>query len=94
MLAKITEKEKSVSLLHLSLIIGIFLIQVTISLLQGGKGIDSLIGIKKCTFLYWILTVVYVLFCLLFIFIAIRIAINENQLKMNSGYKFEQYDVK
>lgn len=46
---------------------------------------ESIIGIKKCDAMYWVIQGAFVLICVLFTFIAVKLAQRDQALKIKYG---------
>ena len=67
------------------LCIGLLLALILMNLMMGSSTMDSIVGIQKCSPMYWIIQVIFLIFCGIFTFIAVRIARRDQTLKLKYG---------
>jgi uncharacterized membrane protein YfcA len=56
--------------------------------LRGGKGLDSIIGVKKCDGLDWVIFIAYSLIVTIFIFIGNKVVLAEQRLKERCHWEY------
>lgn len=55
------------------------------NLCMGSKNVDSIIGIKKCSAMYWVVQGIFVLICIIATMVAVRWARKDQNLKLKYG---------
>ena len=61
------------------------ILSILMSLFMGSATIPSIIGIERCGSAYWGVQVGFILFCFLFTIIAIKLARQDQALKLKYG---------
>lgn len=71
-------------------VIGIFCSSMLIIFLRGGKGMKSIIGVKKCDTADWVLFTSYSILVFCFVLMGNRIVINEQKLKEETNWEYHK----
>ena len=72
----------------------IFLVSIFLLNLIRGESGDSIVGIVRCSWLFWLVTCMLPVITALFVFIFVKIIKSEERLKERIGYIFDSKDMK
>ena len=70
------------------IILGILIISVTVVFLRGGKGLESVIGVKKCENLDWIIFASYGVLVLIFLILGDLVVLKEQKTKEQCAWEY------
>jgi uncharacterized membrane protein YfcA len=73
-------------------ILGILLLSLAVTVLRGGKGMESIIGAKKCTTKDWSIFCIYFLLVTLFAIAGSKLVSNEQKLKVEADWQASKYE--
>ena len=89
-LAQILEDDKKIPKIKVLLMVYMLAVKVMVVLLLGGKT-ESLIGIKKCSWVYWTVFLIYFVISIEMILIGGYVLSMEFQNKLECDYRFEEF---
>jgi uncharacterized membrane protein YfcA len=92
-LEKILERERRTPWRIVFILFGILFLVLVQSLIVGSKNVPSIVGIRRCSSIYWLGFAISVpIFFLLAVFIS-RYLIRNSQEKIQLGYSFQEGDI-
>lgn len=77
----------------MTIIGGNFILTILVTILRGGKGLDSIIGVSKCEILDWLILIAYITCVMILNILGVWIVLSEQKIKDNINWPTSKWEV-